>query len=120
MSSVTKDNANGFNNINSSFTDLFSLLSSCEKPATNMATLAYSTENLMLMHQCVGDSVNILLNGLQCIGNLIVAIDKESMSYISKNSMGQFLSMICNLIEALNVLSSDAGYEMRQRGVVNY
>lgn len=115
-----EDNDNVFKNVNSSFTDLFSILSSCENPANNMAILAYSTQNLISIHQCINHSVNVLLNGLQCIANLIIAVDNESMSHISKNSMGQFISIMCNLVDALNTLSSDVGYEMRQRRVCDY
>lgn len=119
MTSVATDN-NFVRSNNSSFADLFSLLTSCERPASNMSILAYSTENLKIMRQNVRHDVDVLLNGLQNVGDLIAVVDQETMKNISIGNIGQFVSAICNLIDALNTFSIDAGYELRQRGVVDY
>ena len=102
-------------NNNSQFSDLFSLLTSCEIPAKDMSILGYSTENLKIMYQNIRHVVDVLLNGLQNVGDLIAIADRESM-----NNMGQFISTICNLIDALNTFALDTSYELRQRGVVDY
>jgi len=116
MNSVTSENVF----VKSQFTDLFSLFTSCEIPAPDMSILAYSTENLKIMRQNARYVVDVLLNGLQNVGAFIAVVDQVAMNHIPIANTGLFVSAISNLIDALNTFAIDAGYELRQRGVVDY
>jgi len=103
--------------IDSSFTFLFSLLKRYENSSLGEATLAYNADELLLIHQHTNNAVDILLQGLQDIGQLI---GKCKNNLEKKNQIGFLISAISNLTAALNDLRSDTDYVLKQRGIVNY
>ena len=107
------------NNIESPFTELFSLLKRYEKSATGLPTLAYNFNELKVIHRHIDNAVELLLQGLQGVGQLIGLAGSEKKLAEGLNQLGFFVSLITNLTEALNDLRSDTEYVLRQREVVN-
>ena len=102
-------------NANSPFSELFSLLKRYQVLPHGVATLAYAAEELKVMHQHIDNAMEILLQGLQDLGQLIgiAAQDKEKIADDLSN-IGFFISAIGNLTEALNALRLDADYVLKQ------
>lgn len=107
-------------NMDSPFTELFSLLKRYENLSTTSLCFVYDSDELKVIHQLINNAVDVLLQGLQGIGQLIgiTSLDKRIINAL--NHLGLFISAITNLAEALNDLRSDADYVLRQRGVTNY
>lgn len=105
-----------FQNINAPFTEIISILKRYKNVSEGFPTLAYNSEELKIMNQHIDNAVDILLHGLQDLGNLVsvVAQDKRQLND-DLNNIGFFISAICNLTEALNTLRSDATNVLMQR-----
>jgi len=116
----TAVNVMQFKNLDCPFTELFSLLKRYEQK-TNGTALSYESEELLAIHQHVGNAIVVLLHGVQDVGNLLglIAPDRADLTSILDN-LGLFISAISNLTEALNSLREDTDGELRERGVVNY
>lgn len=108
-------------NINSPFTELFSLLKRHENLSVSFRGLAYNSDDLKVMHQHVDNAIEVLLQGLQDLGQLI-GLTGQNRIQISRemNNLGFFISTITNLTEALNTLRLDTGYVLKQRGITDY
>lgn len=97
-------------NLNSPFTELFSLLKQYEKSA---CTSNYSCNELKIIQQHVDNAIEVLLQGLQQVGQLIgLATNKKNIAEM--NQLGFFISAISNLTEALNDLRLDANFLLGQ------
>ena len=112
-------NEETINNIDSPFTELFSLLKRYEKSATGLPTLAYNFNELKIMHLHIDNVVEILLQGIQGIGQLIGLASLEKNLVQRLNHLGFFVSVITNLTEALNDLRSDTEYVLKQQEIAN-
>jgi len=106
-------------NLESSFTELFSLLKSYENTSTGLPMLAYNSNDLKVIHEHVGNAISVLLQGLQDMGQLI-GMMKSKASLKELHHIGFFIAAISNLTEALNDLRSDTDHVLRERGVMNY
>jgi hypothetical protein len=96
-------------NQENSFTRLFSLFKRYQCTQDGLPILAFERDDLELMHQHSDDAITVLLQGLQDLGHLLGAKDKNKMVNNLKN-IGYFISSVSNLIEALDSLRSDAGF----------
>lgn len=91
-------------NVNSPFTEIFSKLTKYEILPDNTLALAYSPEDLKAMRDHANNAVDVMLQGLQDIGQLLAVIDKNKMREIPLESVGCFVSATCNLVEAMRML----------------
>jgi hypothetical protein len=104
-----------FKNIESPFTELFSLLKRYEN-LPESPTLAYSTPELKAINSHVGNVTVTLLQGLQDIGNLIGLVgSKNKKLEAGLCTLGFFIATISNLAEALYILQSDTDYVLWER-----
>ena len=109
------------NNIESPFTELFSLLKRYNTLSEGIPTLAYETKELKTMHQHIDNAMDTLLQGLQDVGNIVSLVAKDNQEAIQDlHNIGFFIAAISNLTEALNTLRSDTGYVLRQRKEIDY
>jgi hypothetical protein len=112
--------ASQIKNVESPFTELFSLLKRYEILSQGYPTLAYETEELKVIHEHVNNAIEILLQGLQNIGRLIEITMAEKKEIIEDlQNIGFFISSISNLTEALNGLRLDTDYVLKQRNKMN-
>ncbi len=110
---------NVFKNIESPFTELFSLLKRYDYSSKESPTLAYSTSELKAIHGHVDNATVILLQGMQDVGNLIGLLgSRNKKAEAGLSALGFFIAMISNLAEALHVLQSDTDYILRERGCI--
>lgn len=111
-----------FKNCESPLTELFSLLTRYENSSSGSSTLAYNSDELIVMHLHIDNAIDVLLLGLQDLGHLIgVAAQSSKIKNIEDlNNIGFFISGISNLTEALNTLRLDADYVLKQREIINY
>lgn len=107
-------------NQESPFTELFSVLKRYEILPQGLFTLAYKTDELKVMHQHIDNAMDILLQGLQDLGQIVghVAQDDKDMREDIKN-IGYLIATISNLTEALNTLRADTNYVLEQRNEIN-
>lgn len=114
-------NTTQFKNKECPFTELFSLLKRYEVLSNNSSILAYATEELKAMHQHAENAVEVLLQGLQDVGQLLSVViqDKKKVAN-ALNNIGYLISLISNLTEALNILRLDADLNLKQRGEVDF
>jgi hypothetical protein len=98
------------NNAGSPFTEIFSRLIKYKTLPDNTSTLAYSSEELKIMCAHINNAVEVMLQGLQDIGNLLAAAERKNLQDVSTEGVGLFISATCNLIEALNRFTLDAEY----------
>lgn len=119
MKNITA-NEEKLKNIESPFTELFSLLKRYESSSSGSSTLAYTSDELKSIHQHIDNAVDVLLQGLQGVGQLMGSTSPGKRVVEELNQLGFFISAISNLTEALNDLRSDADYVLRQRGIGNY
>src|SRR5579862_9802331 len=105
---------NVFKNIESPFTELFSLLKRYDSSKESL-TLAYSTSELEAIHGHVDNATVILLQGMQDIGNFIGLLDSKNKKAATElSALGFFIAMISNLAEALHGLQVDTDYVLRE------
>lgn len=115
------DNANvnlsKIRNVEKPFTELFSLMRRYEVLPDGFSTLAYQTDELKILSQHINNGIDVLLQGLQDMGQLmgLGVQNKRSISDEIKN-LGFFISAISNLVEALHALQLDADFVLKQRG----
>jgi hypothetical protein len=107
-------------NLESTFTELFSILKTHEAPAEESPVLPHSTKKIKIIYQHAENAINLLLQGLQNVGQLIGAKKRGTLSNSDINNLGFFIAAICNLTEALNVLRLDADYILKERGEIDY
>jgi hypothetical protein len=97
-----------FKNAESPFTELFSLFQ-----RHDVLSKVGEIEEIEIVNQHVNNAMETLFQGLQTVGQLIGYLqDAESISR-DLMSIGYFVSVVCNLLEALNILRVDAVYAMR-------
>jgi len=102
-------------NIESSFTELFSLLKCSETLSMCNTSEKYTTDEILIVNQHAENAMTTLLQGLQDLGVIISIVatgNKEIMQNL--HNIGYFISAISNLIEALDKLRSDASYILDQ------
>ena len=101
-------------NFDSPFTELFSLLKSYEYSPAGLPKLVYGSDELKVIQLHSENAINALLNGLQGMSLLIgmAFYDKHVGSELTRISF--FIATICNLVEALNDLSSDVYYVLNK------
>ncbi len=102
-------------NIESSFTELFSIMKRNEVLSMSNTNESYTTDELMTMNQHAENAMTTLLQGLQDLGQIlgvVARMDKGVM--LDLHNIGYFISTICNLTEALDNLRSDANYILNQ------
>ena len=113
---MTMSGAICINNVESPFTELFTILKKHDIQQGKIA-LAYDSDELQAMHQHIDNATDILLKGLQDIGGVIGFLSlKNQISIKEIGNICFFISAISNLTEALNILRSDAGYVLKLRG----
>lgn len=93
--------------INSPFTQIFSVLTKYDISENNPSVFAYGDEQLVQLYDHIRNSNMILLQGLGSMGRMLSAVDKDAYDEISIPDLGRFISATCNLIEALDKLQSD-------------
>ncbi len=121
MGNTTVSNSIKFENSECPFTELFSLLMRYENLPNGFPSLVYQSDELEIINQHIDNAMNILLQGLQGVGNLMSMITevKNNMSE-DINNLGHFISGISNLTEALNSLRLDSGFVLKQRKETDY
>lgn len=103
-------------NIDSPFTELFSLLKSSEIQSEKCLMGQYGADELSAINHHVDNAMTILLQGTQELGNLMSLAAKNKEQVINEmESIGFFISAIGNLAEALYVLRQDTDYILKQR-----
>ena len=110
-----------FKNGESPFTELLSLLIWHKNSREGHHTLAYTSDELKAIHQHTDNAIEVLLQGLQDLGQLLSMVAHKKKGVIKDlHNIGFFISTITNLTEALNTLRLDTDYVLRQRGDINY
>ena len=99
-------------NANSPFTEILSLIIKYEILSESAVKLAYPRQDLLIISHHLNNAVDVMLQGLQEIGNLVAAVDHEKMKDVSIDEVGAFISATCNLIEALNTFGRDVEYSI--------
>lgn len=94
-------------NLSSPFTELFSLLKGYEEDRLFINN--YKPDQLKVMRQHIDNAVEGLLHGLQDIGCILSSTLAQENLKMMKN-IGFFISIISNLMEALNSLKLDTEY----------
>ncbi len=119
MSLNNSNKGNAFKNIESPFTELFSLLKRYEHSSKESPAWAYSTSELKAIYNHVDNAIVILLQGMQDVGNLIGLLDSKNKKIMAGfSALGFFIAMISNLAEALHILQLDTNYVLRERSSV--
>lgn len=105
-----------FKNTECPFTELFSILVRYELLSTGLPAMVYNSREIEVMHQHIDNAVKILLRGLQDLGQLVGVVTQTQHGVIDNlSSIGFFISLICNLSEALNTLRLDTDELLRLR-----
>lgn len=91
-----------FENPESPFTELFSLLKRRNMALRDLPTLDYTVEERLVIAQHAENAMDILLRGLQSVGNLM-----SCQSADAPNDIGFFIAAVSNLAQALNTLQLD-------------
>lgn len=102
--------------INNSFTELFHLLKKT-KMSDSCLSLDYSTDELTMMLLNADNAISGLLQGLQTIGGFLAfstLIEKQDAM-----QFGHFLTLIANLMEALNVLRGECEEQINSQNIEN-
>ena len=111
--------AEEFKNSESPFTEIFSLLRRYENTSNDSPTFAYDSHDLKIMHQHIDNAIDVLLQGLQDLGQLMSMVMQDKKQTIDDlYNIGFFVSAIANLTEALNALRLDTDYVLKQRGMI--
>ena len=72
---------------------------------SNHSELPNSELNIIRSH--IDNAILTILHGLQDMGQLIAVADKMKIRTVATDGIGDFISLSCNLIEALNGLGDD-------------
>ncbi len=108
-------------NIESPFTEIFSLMKRYKALSDGLTALVYNSDELMVMHQHIENAIELLLQGLQSLGQIIGDETQYKVVSIKNiNSIGFLISAISNLTESLHTFKTDANFELRQRGLVKF
>jgi len=102
-------------NIESPFTELFSLLMSNKNMPNELRTLEYRTNELEIMSQHADNAIGLMLQGLQDLGGLLGKASQGNQYVEELNNIGYFISAVSNLTEALNNLRSDAKFILEKK-----
>ncbi len=103
-------------NINSPFSELFSLLTRYEIAGKGAVTLAYNTSELKVMNQHLNNAKAILSQGLEELFHFFGLLAQESGKMLPKlSSAWIFFGAMMNLTEALDALQENTDYVLRQR-----
>lgn len=102
-------------NIDSPFTELFSLLKRFETQPNGQSIADFNSEELKVIHQHIDNAIEILLQGLQDLGQLMCLAAQDNEMIEELNNIGSFISAISNLTEALNVLRLDTNHILNER-----
>ena len=102
------------------FTELFSLLKHYQISSNEMPLLAYKSADLKIIHQHADNAIDTLLQGMQEIGQLLGVYLADKNLTIELNQLGFFISVVNNLILALNDLRTDSDYVLKERGITNF
>lgn len=107
-------NTNAITNIDSPFTEIFSILAKHKSLANGVVTLDYSDNELSVLSDHVDNAVTTLLYGMQDLGRLLSMMmhEKKILSHECKN-IGYFISSMTNSIEALYMLRLDVDHSMK-------
>ena len=104
-------------NVDSPFTELLSLLKKYQALADGLTALAYEDDQLIVMHQHAENTIEVLLQGLQCLGQVVdMSVQRKVMNIQDVSAIGALIA-ISNLTESLTILKSDTNYELRKRGL---
>lgn len=104
-----------FRNAESPFTELFLILKKSPDSTADLSTLIYDPAELRVMHQHIDNAIDLLLQGLQDLGQLMSLAGRESDDVLKElANLGFFISGISNLTEALNTLRNDADYVLNK------
>jgi hypothetical protein len=95
--------------LNNAFTELFNLLKKVKSRDESLA-LDYTHDEISKILSHTDNAVTSLLHGLQSIGNLIALSSLSNKDDITQ--IGYFLTLIGNLMEALNILRSDCELQL--------
>lgn len=96
---------NKIKNINSPFTEVFSILTKCESAPDNSLSLAYSQEEICAIKHHVNNALDVMLHGMQEVGQLLATAGENQIRDISLENIGYFISSTCNLVEAMRALA---------------
>ena len=120
MSLNTRE-GNDLQNIESPFTEIFSLMKRYKALSDGLTALVYNSDELMVMHQHIENAIELLLQGIESLGQLIGDVAQYKVVSIKNiSSIGFLISAISNLTESLHTLKTDANFELRQRGLVKF
>lgn len=97
------------------FTDLFSNIKHFILTEEGQLRLNYSYEQLNVLINHSNNAIETLLRGLQSLGLCLSIIGQCDYLKEELSNLGMLISMIGNLIEALNVLNADIIYELSER-----
>lgn len=109
-----------FRNKDKPFAELFNFLRRYEYTREGETTLVYSIEELKLMYAHISNAVQELLDGIQELMDFFCTSRENDRTKFHDYKVWPFLSMVVNLIEALDNFRLDVDYDLRQRGVVDY
>lgn len=115
-----RDETINFNNPNSPFTELMTLLKRYEIKPSNELNLAYSTDELKVMKKHLENALETLSQGLQSVGILLHATRIEDYPVNGEiNHIGFFITTVSNLTEALHALQADIAHDLCKRSHKN-
>ncbi|OGT63241.1 MAG: hypothetical protein A3E85_06015 [Gammaproteobacteria bacterium RIFCSPHIGHO2_12_FULL_45_12] len=110
-----------YKNIESPFTEIFSLLKRYQVLSDGLTALVYNSDELIEMHQHIESVIETLLQGLQSLGQVVGEATNRKVIPINRiGSIGYLISSISNLTESLNTLKADASFELRRRGLKDF
>ena len=101
-------------NVDSPFTEIFSRITKYQTLPNDNVRMAYSNIDLLIMKHHINNAVEVMLQGLQDVGNLLSAVRRDKELDLPAEGVGDFISATCNLIGALNLLSKNAEYSVNQ------
>ncbi len=104
---------NEIKNLDSPFTELFSLLTSSEDFKTK-----YTSNQLRAMYLHSENAIDAILQGMQDFGRIVGLA--ESQKSVNKENYGFFISLLSNLGEALVAVKRNVSYTLKQRDVIDY
>lgn len=104
---------NEIKNMDSPFTELFSLLTSSEDFKTK-----YTSNQLRAMYLHSENAIDAILQGMQDFGQMVGIADCQEN--VNTENYGFFISSLSNLGEALVAVKRNVSYTLRQRDVIDY